>query len=323
MNAIIVRQFGDPGVLQVEELPTPTPGDREILVRIQATGVNPVDTYIRAGSYASKPPLPYTPGTDAAGVVEAVGPGVQQFVCGQRVYIGGTTSGKLYGAYASHAICDETHIHPLPDNVTFQQGAGVNVPYVTAYRGLFQRAKAKPGEFVLVHGASGGVGTAAVQLAVAAGMNVIGTASSPRGQQLVREQGALHVLDHSKQDYLKDIPHLTGGNGVDVVLEMLANVNLDKDLTIMARHGRIAVIGNRGRIEIDPRMTMAKESCILGVAGWADEKELREIHAHTVAGLTAGTLRPVVGQEMPLRDAARAHVEIMKSGSYGKIILIP
>jgi NADPH2:quinone reductase len=323
MHAIIVRQFGAPDVLKLEELPTPRPSDRELLVRIHAVGVNPVDTYIRAGTYPMKPDLPYTPGTDAAGVVEAVGSEIKLFAPGDRVYIGGTTSGKLFGAYASHAICDETHVHPLPDNVTFQQGAGVNVPFVTAYRGLFQRANAKPGEFILVHGASGGVGIAAVQLAVAAGMRVIGTASTPRGQQLVKDQGAHFVVDHSKSGYIEEILQITGGVGVDVILEMLANVNLDNDLKIVARFGRIAVIGNRGRIEIDPRQTMAKESCILGVAGWADARQLNEIHSHVFAGLQSSTLCPVVGSEMPLKDAARAHEQVMKSGANGKIVLIP
>ncbi|HEX2971045.1 MAG TPA: NADPH:quinone reductase, partial [Tepidisphaeraceae bacterium] len=205
-----------------------------------------------------------------------------------------------------------------------EQGAALGVPYTTAYRGLFQRGGAKAGETVLVHGASGGVGTAAVQFARAAGMMVIGTAGSEAGRKHVAEQGAHHVLDHSKPDYLKQVMVLTHGRGVDVILEMLANVNLAKDLEVLARHGRVVVIGSRGRIEIDPRETMGRDADIRGMAVFnASEQELRGIHMAIVAGLEAGTLRPIIGQKLPLADAARAHEEILQGGAHGKIILLP
>lgn len=320
MKAIRVHQFGGPEVMKLEELPDLHPGPGEVVVRVKAVGVNPVDTYIRSGAYASKPALPYTPGMDAAGIVEAVGQGVARFVSGARVYVAGTLS----GAYAEQARCKESQVHPLPEKISFAQGAAVNIPYATAYRALFHRARALPGETVLVHGASGGVGIASVQLARAAGMKVIGTAGTDRGRNLVMEQGAHHVLDHRAADYLSQLEQLTNGRGVDVILEMLANVNLGKDLTVLARNGRIVVIGSLGSVEINPRDTMSRDASILGMTLMnATELELAGIHAALVAGLENGTLRPVINQELPLAEAPRAHQLVMEPGSYGKIVLIP
>jgi len=194
MKAIRVEKFGEPEVMHLQEVPDPKVGPGQVLVGLKAAGVNPVDTYIRTGNYPPKPALPYTPGWDGAGVVEAVGEGVKRVKAGDRVY----TSGSLTGTYAQKALCLEEQVYPLPDPASFAQGASMGVPYATAYRALFQRARAMPGETVLVHGASGGVGTAAVQLAVAAGINVIGTAGGEAGLALVRRLGAQHAVDHGK-----------------------------------------------------------------------------------------------------------------------------
>ncbi len=321
MKAIRVHEFGGPEVMKLEEVPAPQPGPGQVVVRVHAAGVNPVEAYIRTGTYASKPNLPYTPGTDAGGVVAAVGSGVKRFKEGDRVY----TTGPSSGTYAELALCNEAQLQPLPTNVSFEQGAAIGVPYGTAYRGLFQRADAKPAETVLVHGASGGVGTAAVQLARAAGMTVIGTAGSDDGLKLVTEQGAHHVLNHSAQGYLDELMRLTEGRGVDVIVELLANKNLAKDLSVLAKKGRVAVIGNRGTIEINPRDAMSREADIRGVTLMnTSEQEYRAMHAALGAGLENGTLRPVIGQKIPLAEAARAHEEIMQhSGARGKIVLIP
>ncbi|HEY9603862.1 MAG TPA: NADPH:quinone reductase [Allocoleopsis sp.] len=319
MKAIRVHEFGKPEVMRLEEVPDPKPSAGQVVVQVYAIGVNPVDTYIRSGSNP-KLALPYTPGMDAAGVVESVGEGVSRVAVGDRIY----TSSSLSGTYAEKVLCNESQVHPLPQHISYAQGAAVNVPYATAYRALFVRAKAVPGEVVLVHGASGGVGIAAVQLARAAGMTVIGTASSEQGQRLVTEQGAHHVLDHHESGYLEDVVALTNGRGVDAILEMLANVNLGKDLGILAQGGRVVVIGNRGTIEINPRDAMSRDASILGMILMnASEQELSSIHAALVAGLENGTLRPIVGQEIPLTEAPRAHEAVMKSGAYGKIVLIP
>ncbi len=320
MKAIRVHEFGGPEVLRQEEVPDPRPGPGQVVVRIHAAGVNPVDTYIRTGQYGRTPPLPYTPGSDAGGVVEAVGDGVTQVTPGDRVYV----AGALSGTYAERALCEASQVRPLPEQITFAQGAAINVPYATAYRALFQRAQALPGEVVLVHGASGGVGVAAVQLARAAGLTVIGTAGSDQGKQLVAEQGAHHVLDHREQGYLEQIRALTGGRGVDVILEMLANVNLGKDLQVLATRGRVIVIGSRGPVELNPRDTMSRDADIRGMTLFnASPDDLSRIHAALAAGLSNGTLRPVVGQEIPLAEAPRAHEAVMHPGAHGKIVLIP
>ena len=320
MKAIRVSEYGGPSVLKLEDVPSPQPGPNQVLVRNHAVGVNPVDTYLRANVDNRGPKLPYTPGSDSAGVVEAVGTGVTTVKPGDRVYVGGTVS----GAYAELSLCEAIQVHPLPANVTFAQGAAMNIPYATAYHALFHRGHGDAGEMVLVHGASGGVGIGAVQLARARGMTVIGTAGTDKGRRLVMEQGAHHALDHTAGGYLDELMRLTGGRGVDVVLEMLANVNLAKDLGVVAMHGRIVVIGNRGTIEINPRAAMNRNATILGMALYhASPPQLAGIHAALVEGLRNGTLRPVIAQELPLAQAARSHEAVMESGHHGKIVLVP
>jgi len=320
VKAIRVKEFGGPEVLRLEEVPTPKPGPGEVLVRIHAVGVNPVETYIRAGTYARLPELPYTPGNDGAGVVEHVGADVTEFKAGDRVY----TAGSLTGTYAEFALCRKEQVHPLPANVSFAQGAAIGTPYATAYRGLLQRAVAKPGETVLVHGASGAVGTAAVQLARADGLRVFGTAGSDQGLKLAREQGAHEVFDHRAPDHFEEVMKATGGRGVDIIVEMLANVNLGKDLKILAKGGRVVIIGSRGAVEINPRDTMQRDADIRGmILPNTPPVEMTSIHAGLVAGLENGTLRPVIGKEFALVEAAEAHRAVMKPGALGKIVLVP
>jgi NADPH2:quinone reductase len=305
--------------MRLEDVPDPVAGAGQVVVQVRAVGVNPVETYVRSGAYARKPNLPYTPGTDAAGVIESVGTGVGLKV-GTRVY----TSGSVSGVYGEKALCKETDVHELPTNASLSQGAALGVPYGTAYRALFQRAHAAAGETVLIHGGSGGVGTAAIQIARAAGMHVIATAGSKEGRELLLQQGAHAALDHNAPDHMDEAMKLTGGRGVDVVLEMLANVNLGKDLKVLTLGGRVVVIGSRGPVELDPRDTMIRDAAILGMLLFnTSEYDLKMIHSGLYAGLENGTLRPVVAQEIPLVEAARAHREIMQPGAHGKIVLIP
>jgi len=320
MKAIQVHHFGGPEVLALGEIPLPKPGPGEVLVRVRAAGVNPYDTYMRNGTYAVKPPLPYTPGSDAAGTVEAVGPGVSKVKPGDRVY----TAKTITGAYAEYALALESQVYPLPEKISFAQGAGLWVPYGTAYTALHHHAHARAGEILLIHGASGGVGTAAVQFARALGLTVIGTAGTQRGLELVKKEGAHHVFDHSKAGYAEEILNVTGGKGVDVVTEMLANVNLATDLKLLSHYGRVIVIGNRGEITINPRELMARRALVRGFTLWAaTEAESVEIHAAIAAGLENGTLRPIVGKELPLKDAPQAHQDVLRPGAFGKIVLVP
>src|SRR5713226_7110409 len=290
MKAVVVHQFGGPEVLKLEEVPTPKPAAGQVLVRIHAAGVNPYDTYMRAGTYAIKPPLPYTPGSDGAGVVEAIGEGVKKVKPGDRVY----TAKTVTGAYAEYALTLEEQVHALPEKISFG------------------------------HGASGGVGIAAVQMGRAMGLTVFGTAGTPKGVELVKREGAHQVFDHTKAGYQEEIMKATGGRGVDIVLEMLANVNLSADLKLLAINGRVIIIGNRGEITINPRDLMLRRASARGFTLWAiTPTEEAEIHAGLIAGLENGTLRPVVGKELPLSEAARAHKEILEPGAAGKMVLIP
>lgn len=320
MKAIRVHRTGPPEVMQLEEVEIPRPEKGQVLIRIHAAGVNPVDTYVRAGAFGYAPAVPYTPGADGAGVVEQVGKGIQGISPGQRVY-GGRC---ITGSYAECGLFEEGQVHPLPGNISFAQGSCLGIPYGTACRALFTKAKAQPGETVLVHGASGGVGLAAVQLAQEAGITVIGTAGSDKGRQLLQENGADHVLDHADLRHFEAVWKLTGGKGVPVILEMLANQNLGQDLKILAPFGRVVVIGSRGTVEIDPRDAMSRDVSILGmVLKSATPAEVRQMHSRIVAGLERGTLKPVVGRELPLAQAAEAHRAVMTPPAHGNIVLIP
>ena len=319
MKAIRVHEFGGPEVLKLEEVDTPQPSAGQALVRIHAAGVNPYDTYMRAGTYAVKPKLPYTPGSDGAGVVETVGDGVTKVKRNDRVY----TARTLTGAYAQYALALEDQLHPLPAKVDFKQGAGVWVPYGTAYHALYHSAKAHASETVLVHGASGGVGIAALQIARAMGLRVLGTAGTPKGLEIAKREGAQEVLNHRNAGYQEEILQATGGRGVDIILEMLANVNLSHDTKLLASNGRVVVIGSRGEVTINPRELMGRRASIRAFTLWAiTPEEEADIHAGVFVGLENGTLRPIVGKELPIAEAARAHMEILEPGSAGKIVLI-
>lgn len=320
MKAIRVRAFGDPEVMGCEDIPELHPGAGEIVVTVRAAGVNPADTYIRSGQYALKPELPYTPGMDAAGVVHSIGDDVSRVSIGDRVYV----AGSLTGTYAEQTLCKESQAHRLPDHVTFQQGAALGVPYAIAYRALFMRARARANETVLVHGATGGVGIAAVQWARAAGLTVIGTGGEDRGLELILAQGAHHALNHHDPDHLEQVRIWNRGKGVDIVLEMLANVNLGHDLKILEPDGCVVVIGSRGTVEIDPRDVMSREASIIGVLLFAaSDQELEEIHAAIGAGLENRTLLPVIRRDLFLTEAPEAHRQIMEGSGFGKIVLTP
>ncbi|XP_035684345.1 zeta-crystallin-like isoform X2 [Branchiostoma floridae] len=319
MRAVVVREFGGPEVLKVEEVAVPQAEGKQVLIKVSAVGVNPVETYIRSGTHNIKPPLPWTPGCDVAGVVEEVGKEATKFQKGDRVF----TRGSVTGAYAEFTVAEEDTTFRLADRLSFQQGAAIGVPYMTAYRALFHRTHGKPGETVLVHGASGGVGLAAVQLAKAHGMVVMGTAGSSEGMELVKKNGAAHVFNHREEGYMDKIMAATAGVGVDLIIEMLANVNLEKDLELLARHGRVGVVGNRGPTQINARAAMTKETSIIGVMLYhMDATELGETVAALYAGFTQGTLNPVVGREYSLEQAPEAHKDIIETKSaMGKVVL--
>ncbi|MCP4456194.1 MAG: NADPH:quinone reductase [Planctomycetes bacterium] len=320
MKAIQVNAFGNADVLHDNTVPAPTPAPGQIQIQIKAIGINPVDTYIRSGVYPIKPNLPYIPGSDCAGIVAAVGSGVTQFVSGDHVY----TGGSLTGTYAEYCLCTPDQVHALPQAITFEQGAALGIPYATACYALAYKAQATAGQTVLIHGASGGVGTAAIQLARSMGLTVVATAGTLAGLDLVSDLGADHVLNHHDTDRVARIWALTQDRGVDIILEMLANVNLATDLELLADHGSVVVIGNRGTIEIDPRMLMAKEASIQGMILMRAASEQRDVIFETIhGGLLDGTLCPVIGETLPLGQAARAQAQVISGSHLGKIVLIP
>lgn len=321
MKAIRAHAFGGPEVLQLDEVDDPVAGDGEVVIDVRAAGVNPADTYMRTGTYAIVPDLPYIPGGDAAGVISSVGPGVTDFAVGDRVLVSAGMGINLIGCYAEKVVRRAENIVPLPDGVGFAAGATIGVPYATAHYALFERGGAKAGETVFIHGATGAVGTAAIQLSRRAGLTVIGSGGSQRGRDLIVEEGA-EAVDHTAEGYLDEVTRLSGGNGPALILEMLANVNLAADLEVVAKYGRIIIIGNRGEIAINPRRTMMKELDIRGIALWnAGSPLVRKILGDISSGLADGSLRPVVGREIALADAAEAHVAVLEAGAYGKIVL--
>ncbi|CAG0913353.1 unnamed protein product [Notodromas monacha] len=347
MKAVKVSQFGAPDVLKLQDsTEIPVPGSNQVqshaynllsldnetnlqvLIELKAAGVNPVDTYIRSGTYASKPKLPYIPGKDGAGVVAKVGREVSDFQVGQRVFC----MTQKMGTYAEFVLADAHEVFSLPDSVSFSQGASVGIPYFTAYRALVLKAQVRSGDTVLIHGASGAVGIAAIQLAKHLGCVVFGTAGSEEGMQLVLSQGAKHVFNHRGDQHMADIMKATGSGGVNVIIEMLADANLHSDLECIAKNGRIVasfifstVVGCRGEANVNPRLLMAKEASVVGVMlGASTEEETIETGRILVDGLREGWLVPVVDKEYRIENVAEAHEEVLehKSGALGKIVLV-
>ena len=324
MKAIRAHSFGGPDVLQLDVVDDPVPGPGEVVIDVRAAGVNPADTYMRSGTYAIRPPLPYIPGGDAGGVVSALGTGVEEFQIGDPVVVAAALGANLNGCYAEKVKRDADKVMRLPAGVGFAAGATFGVPYTTAHIALFGRGQARAGETVFIHGASGAVGTAAIQLAKHAGLKVIGSGGSAKGLELIAREGADHAVDHAGKGYLDEVKRLTGGQGPELILEMLANVNLAADLDLVAKFGRIVIIGNRGEVTINPRLTMMKELDIRGTALWnVKAAQALQSMQEILDGAAAGVLRPVVGREMPLAEAAAAHAAVLQPGAYGKIVLVP
>lgn len=318
MRGITVRMCGGPEVLGYEELGEVTALPGELIINIWAAGVNPVDTYIRSGSQGRTPSLPYTPGSDGAGVVAAVGSGVSDFQPGDRVYCHGSQS----GTYAETCRCRADQVKHLPDSLSFAQGASIGGPYLTAYRALLQVGRGRRGERVLVHGASGGVGTAAVQLARRAGLEVFATAGSAHMLERLEGLGAARCFNHADTDHFTHLAEAAGEQGIDLILEMASERNLGKDLPLLAKRGRVVVIGSRAEVTITPRDLMKSGGEILGMMLFPPSpEEMAEITASLAAGFTDGTLSPVVGGSFSLEAAAEAHRQVIEGPAKGNIVL--
>ncbi|XP_056010918.1 quinone oxidoreductase-like isoform X2 [Ostrea edulis] len=319
MRAVRVTEFGGPKVLKVDKnVPVPKSSNDQILIKVHAAGINPVDTYIRSGTYAVKPTLPYTPGKDVAGVVEEVGSNVSNLKKGDRVYSMAATSGG-YAEYCTAASSDTKLLH---SNLTYEEGAGIGVPYYTAYRALVIIGGAKAGDTVLVHGASGAVGLACAQIAHFRGLRVLGTAGSQAGLDLIARNGCDAVFCHREEGYATKIMEATENVGPQIIIEMLANVNLERDLTMIAKKGRIVVVGNRGSTEITPRLAMQKECIVTGMLLFnATQGEMDEIDAAVAGGMRDGWIKPHIGKVYSLEEAPNAHEDIINNkGTQGRLI---
>ncbi len=316
MKRIVVSQYGGPEKLVLQDSPAQKPDPGQVLVHLQAAGVNPVDGYRRAGSHGYNPPLPFTPGFEGAGVVADLGDGVTGLEVGQSVYVGWSVT----GTYGQWCLAASHRVFPLPSGLSMEQAAGLFVPYFTAYRALVHRGQFRKGDKILIHGASGSVGLAAIQWCVFLGLVPWGTAGSSHGVQRVLNAGAVGCEDHGETDYLNKLKEQSGG--FDGILEMNAHLNLDKDLDVLTVGGRVVVIGSKGEVSLNPRKTMGIEADIRGmVLMKADEGELEETHLALVQGVSRGVIRPWVGKVLPIKQAPQAHELMDRSPSEGKIIL--
>lgn len=323
MKALRIHAFGPASNLGIEDIPTPTPGPEDVLVRIHRAGVNPVDTYIRSGAYASLPTLPYTPGHDGAGVIAAVGTSVKKWRTGDRVYI----AGSLSGTCAEFALCRADQIFSLPDIASFDTGAALGIPYATAAIALFHHASLASSQHLLVRGAGGGVGFAAVQLALDEGAKPIAIAGSPSARtSLAAILGTHYVLNSAStaESIEQQVLELTGGKGVELLLETAAQDHLGADLRLLAQDGTALVVGSRGTATILPRDLMARNACLRGVMLMrSPAAALAAAHARLARLLAAGKLTAPVHATLPLADGARAHEMQLERGLFGKILLAP
>ncbi|VDM59337.1 unnamed protein product [Angiostrongylus costaricensis] len=318
MFAAVVKEFGGPEVIKVlPNIPLPViQSSKQILIRVGAAGVNPVDTYIRSGQYPSLPTLPYTPGRDGAGIVEKIGADVKHVKVGDRVYF----ATSLTGSAAEYCLAENVFL--LPSGLSLQEGACIGIPYMTAYRAVFLLGKIQKGQRLLVHGASGGVGFAAVQMAAKEGVTVVGTAGTEESIEMVRKNGACEVFNHRSAGYIDEIKSKYPG-GFNLIVEMSAHTNLANDLELLAHKGQVAIVGNRGEVTINPRALMMKEASVFGVmlansitADWLAASSYISKFFYT------SKFRPVVAHVYPLSSLSSAHSDIMGSkGAKGKLIV--
>lgn len=313
MQAIRVRAFGGPEVLRLEEVPEPAAGPGQVRVRLAAAGVSPADAEVRAGTFVRLPELPYTPGNAGAGVVDQVGAGVGQCRPGDRVWLAGAPT------YAEACNVAAARVHPLPERLSFTQGAAIGGTYVTAYQAVHLVGGARPGDWVLVHGASGAVGTAAVQLLAAHGARVVGTASTAAGRAHVLAQGAAAALPH---DAWAELRAAAGGRGFDLILEMRAEDNLVDDGGILAPRGCVVLVGAHRDTPLRPLDLMVLGATLRGMASFhLSPNELARAERAIQIAIGDGRLTPVVSATFPLAAAAAAHRAISSGGAAGKVVL--
>ena len=324
MRAVRVHELTGPSALRIDEVPSPKPSGGQVLIDVKAAGVNFPDILITQGKYQFKPALPFSPGGEAAGVISAVGPGVTAFKVGDRV---ATT--LLYGAYAEQVVAPEMATVHLPDAVPFDIGAATLLTYATTYHALVDRAAIQTGESLLVLGAAGGVGIAAVELGVLLGAKVIAAASSQDKLEFCKAHGASEGIDYSKEDLKERVKALTGGNGVDVIYDPVGGNLSEPALRSIAWKGRFLVIGfAAGEIpKIPLNLTLLKGCQIVGVF-WGQfamrEAAANRAHCEKLFGWVAeGKLKPAIDATLPFDQAGEALARLARREVKGKLVLTP
>ncbi len=310
MKAALIRSVGKPDVIEWAEVPKPTAGKGQVLVRTEAVAVNPIDTYIRSGIVKATLPNPFIIGCDIAGVVEAVGPGVVRFSVGDRVW--GSNQGQLgrQGTFAEWCAIDEQWLYPTPTGVSSESAAAGSLVGITAHLGLFLHGRLQAGEVVFVNGGTGGVGSAVVQLARAAGATVITTAGSPEKAAQCLQLGATHVIEYKTQDLDKRFTEITSSTGpIHLWFETLRTQALERTISLMALRGRIILMAGRdARPEFPVGPFYVKDLRAIGFAMFnASADEQRAAALQLNAALADGQYKPLIGVTRPLSDAAQAH----------------
>ena len=322
MKAILFDQLGGPEVLKLGDAPKPEVKPGWVLVKNHAIGINFADTLFRQGQYLMRPNLPDTPGLEAAGVVEAVGSGVDNLKPGARVAAIGSKT------YAEYSVASANQVMPLPDFVSFAEGAAFPIQVLTAYHMLYTAHQTTPGQTVLVHSAAGGVGIVAVQIAKAAGARVIGTVSSDSKIGLVKEYGAEAVINYATQDFAEEALKLTDGKGVDLILDAVGKPTLEKGLRCLAPFGHLMLYGRAGGPP-DPLNLFTLFQKSLKVSGFvlytisAMPDKHREGIEKSFQLMGQGKLKLLIGKSFPLAEAAEAHRHMESRQSTGKLVLIP
>lgn len=324
MKAVRIHEYGGPEVLVYEEVPAPEPGPVQILVRVEAATVNPVDVAVREDRFPTPKAPPKTLGSDGAGVVEQVGHDVSSVKSGDEVFFSGLGIGSE-GSYAEYALIAEAQAVPIPAGLTFVDAAALGMAFPAAYYGLVTRGAVQTGETVLVQGAAGGVGSASVQLAVAFGARVIGTVNGAAEADLVRSLGAEATIDYRTEDVVARALELTDGKGPDLVHELVVSVNLPADVRLLATGGRIVCTGQGPSPEATVPIgdALAKDATLLFMNLNNAKRAGVAAIAREIAQMAAdGRIKPVIGEELPLAEARHAH-ELLAGDHLGKIVLLP
>ncbi len=324
MKAIVATRWGEPSELEYADVPDPAPEPGQVVIDTRAIGCNFPDILMVQGKYQVKPPLPFSPGHEISGVVRAVGSGVTRVRAGQRVI-----ANLEWGGYAERAVAKAERVHPIPDSMPFDEAAAFFVVYQTGYCALVQRAALQPGESLLVHGAAGGVGVAAVQIGKALGARVIATASTPAKLEVARQAGADVLIDYRTEDWIERVKAVTGGEGADVIYDPVGGDVFDGSTKCIAFEGRLLSIGFAGgRIPtLAINRVLLKNISVVGVHwGYYQRRGSPLVQEWMDALLKLygqGRIRPVIYRTYPLREAAAALDALATRESHGKVVLVP